>query len=202
MAITYKTCNGGTIPEYLCDPCEETEKGRIRGAALIHKSLLASMNTVVSPATAKNIERKTWWETQIEAGLIKTFPKVRGTYDGGAAITGTGFGDVKEKTIGKTHTVVINDPNHKGNAEFYDAVEENATDYVIAFITGSELRAATTVLQSAVAKDEVTDDVDSEVIWSLTCVWKQSARPYNVPIYALGDVKNVFNCIETATGGA
>jgi hypothetical protein len=200
MAIAYKTCNGGTIPDYICDPCEDTEKGRIRGAALIHKSLLSALATVVTPATTKNIETKAWWETQIEAGLIKTFPKVRGTYDGGAPITTTGFGDVKEKTIGKTHTVVINDPNHKGNATFYDAIEENATDYVPAFITGSELRAGTTTLQSAVAKDEVSDDVDSEVVWSMTLVWKQTARPYNVPIYVLGDVKNVFNCIDKTAG--
>lgn len=198
MAIIYKTCTSeGGIPDYICDACADGEKGRVRSIFFVHKSLLETLKAV-GVGLLKNIETKTWFETQIEAGLIIVVPNTRGTYDGGAASKVTGFGDVKEKTIGKIHTVVFNDPNHKGNGEFYGSIEDNAKDYALGFRTGSELRVATSVIETFESKDAVEEDTESLVLWNGTAVWTQKGRQKSIPIYDATEVIDVFNCIESA----
>ena len=195
MPIVYKTCTPvGGVPDYMCDPCTEGEKGRVRSVMFIDKSLLATLAAVV--LTKKNIETKAWIETQIEAGLIIIIPNVRGTYDGGASSKVTGFGDVKEKVIGKIHTVVFNDPNHSKNGEFYSALEDNCKQYVLGFRTASELRVGSVVLESFEAKDAVEEDTESLVLWNGTAVWTQKGTAKTLAIYDATDILDVFNCIE------
>jgi len=194
-ALVYKVCAADeTIPEYICDPCGEGEMGRVRGAAFVDKSLLPEL-------IKTNIENITWWEQQVNAGLINVIPSIRGTYDGGAPNTVTGFGDSKEKTTSKTHTVVFNDQNHKENQLFYQFLENNYKRYILAFRTGSELRVATNNLSSFVAADNVEDDIDSNVLWNCTTTWQQKAPNTLIPIFDLvDDVKDLFsNCLETTT---
>ena len=91
MAIIYKSCTpSGGVPEYMCDPCTEGEKGRVRSVMFINKSLLVTL-AVIGLGAKKNIETLSWIETQIEAGLIIIIPNVRGTYDGGAPSKVTGL---------------------------------------------------------------------------------------------------------------
>src|SRR5665647_1367071 len=195
MPIIYKTCTPiGGVPEYMCDPCTEGEKGRVRSIMFIDKSLLAVLSVVVLEKA--NIETKAWIETQIEAGLIIVIPNVRGTYDGGVSSKVTGFGDVKEKVIGKIHTVVFNDPNHKENGPFYSALEYNAKQFVFGFRTASELRVASIVLESFEAKDAVEEDTESLVLWNGTAVWTQKGTAKTLAIYDATDILDVFNCIE------
>lgn len=195
MPIIYKTCIPvGGVPEYMCDPCTEGEKGRVRSVMFIDESLLATLSVL---AVGKaNIESKAWVETQIEAGLIIIVPNVRGTYDGGISSKITGFGDVKEKVIGKIHTVVFNDPNHKENGAFYAALEDNAKQYVLAFRTASELRVGSLVLESFEAKDVVEEDTESLVLWNGTAVWTQKGTAKTLAIYDATEILSVFNCIE------
>jgi hypothetical protein len=192
MAIIYKTCTAdGTIPAYMCDPCGSTEGGRVRGAAYIHKSLKADL-------TKANVEAKTWWVTNIEAGLIKIIPSTRGTFDGGAKKVVTGFGDEKEKVIGKTFTAVVNDKNHTGNAPFYEGLENNYKDYIFAFRSEKELRVATDVMLGLEVKDPIEEDTDTTVSWQANVTWTQNAPKMLVPVYTLtDDVKGLFtDCIE------
>lgn len=200
MAIVYKKCVGPDgVGEYMCDPCITGEKGRVRGVAYIHKSLEEDITAESSVVGVKNIESKTWWETQILAGLIIVVPKTRGTYDGGTSNNVTGFGDKKEYRASKTHVVVYNDPNHTDNDEFYQSIEDNAEEFFLAWRTNAELRVSTETLMSVDAKDAVEEDVDSIVTWNVTCTWEQPRAKKNVPIYKLGTVKDVFNCVDTAS---
>lgn len=200
MAIVYKKCvEDDNVPEYICDPCLTTEKGRVRGAAYIHKSLASVLEAESGTPGTKNVETKTWWETQILAGLIKTIPKVRGTYDGGTSNMVTGYGDITEVKANKTHVVVINDPNHKGNDDFWQGMENVASDYLMAWRTETELRVANMPLDSIEAKDAVDEDTNSVVNWQVTNTWKQGSPKMNVAIYNLGGVKDVFECVDTAS---
>ena len=192
MSIIYKTCTvDGTLPDYICDPCGGSENGRLRGAAYIHKNLKASI-------TNANVASKSWWEEQIEADLIKVIPNTRGTFDGGTKKTVTGFGDDKEKIIGKTFTAVVNDINHTGNEGFYEALENNYKDYFFAFRTGKELRIATEVMTGLEVKDAVEEDTDTTVVWQANITWDQNSPKMLVPVYPLTeDVKNLFtSCVE------
>lgn len=201
MAILYKQCTPeGGVPAYVCDPCAEGEKGRVRSVMFIDKSLLATLAAVTAPATTKNIETKEWVETQIEAGLIIVIPNVRGTYDGGASSKVAGFGDVKEKVIGKIHTAVFNDPNHTDNGAFYAALEDNCKQYAFGFRTASELRVANVVLDTFEAKDAVEEDTESLVLWNGTAVWTQKGTTKTLDIYDATDILDVFNCIDTEEG--
>lgn len=198
MALVYKTCTTEYgIPDYICDPCAEGEKGRVRSVMFIDKSLLTAIAQIVEPATKPNVELKTWVETQIEAGLIIVVPNVRGTYDGGNPSKVSGFGDVKEKIIGKTHTVVFNDPNHAENGPFYSALEDNCKKFALAFRTETELRVASAVLETFEAKDPVEEDTESLVLWQGTAVWTQKGTKKTIDIYDATDILEVFNCIDT-----
>ena len=195
MAIIYKTCaQDGTIPDYVCDPCDKTEDGRVRGAAYIHKSL---KDTILKT----NVESFNWWENGIESGMIKVIPSTRGTFDGGAKQTVTGFGDEQDKVTKKTFTAVVNDKNHAGNELFYEALENNFKDYILAFRTKNELRIATDVMTGMEVKDAVEEDTTSIVVWQATITWDQSVPKTIVPIYTLTDeVKELFtNCVDTDT---
>lgn len=197
MAIVYKKCTpDGEIPAYLCDPCIVTEKGRVSGIAYVHKSLKDILTEESSTPGVKNVETKAWWETQILAGLIKMVPKTSGTYDGGTANMVAGYGRIPEHKASKTHIVVARDPNHTGNDEFWNAMENVANDYLMAWRTETELRVATEPLTSIDAKDAVEDDVNSDVVWEVTNTWDQRGLKKNVPIYNLGEVADVFECID------
>ena len=192
MSIIYKTCpQDGIIPDYMCDPCGATEKGRVRGVAYIHKSLKSTI-------TKQNVESLSWWENGIESGMIKIIPSTRGTFDGGAKVTVTGFGDEHELVTGKTFTVVFNDRNHTENEEFYEILENNFKNYILAFRTESELRIGTDALNSMEAKDNVEEDDASIVLWQATATWNQNKPKLIVPIYQLtDDVKDLFaNCVD------
>jgi hypothetical protein len=195
MAIVYKVCGAdGSIPEYLCDLCGEPEMGGLRGAAYIHKSLKAAI-------TSANVQDIDWWSGNIQNGKIFIIPSTRGTYDGGAKNTVTGFGDEQETVTGKTFTAVVNDRHHAQKQSFYESLEANAKDYIFGFRTGSELRIAKNVIQSVEAKDNVEEGIDTNVLWNATVIWKQN-KPYTtVPVYPLADeVKDLFsNCIEEIT---
>lgn len=191
--IVFKLCTvDDYIPDYFCDECGKAEMGRVRGVVFFHKSLKEQL-------TEQNLTAITWWEKQLSAKTIIVIPSVRGTFDGGAPISVTGFGDQAEKITGKTFTVVINDVNHTQNYKFYEGLENNYfKNYYFGFITESELRVGTDVITGFSAVDAVAEDVTSNVLWVSTISWIQEKPHSIVPIYELNDeVRNIFiNCIE------
>ncbi|MDR2085757.1 MAG: hypothetical protein LBP72_01125 [Dysgonamonadaceae bacterium] len=192
MAIVYKNCTeDGVFPGYACDPCGETEGGRVRGAVYFHKSLKSAL-------TNANLSLLTWWDTQIAAGKVKIIPSTRGTYDGGTKNTVTGFGDDQEKITGKTYVAVVNDPRHAGNLAFYQALENNYKDYIFGFRTEKELRVANDVMTGLEVKDPVEEDANSVVLWQANVTWIQKIPNTMVSVHILTDeVKELFsNCID------
>jgi len=191
--IVYKECLiDEYIPDYMCDECGKTESGRIRGAVFFHRSLKTQL-------TQSNFNKIVWWEQQLQAKTVIVIPSVRGTFDGGAPINVTGFGDQKEKVTGKNFTAVITDGNHTQNYKFYEGLENNYfKNYFFGFITGSEFRVGTDVILGFHAVDAVSDDPDSDVPWVSTITWKQDKPNSIVPIYELpDDVRDLFvHCID------
>ena len=180
-----------------CGACTVHVKGEAVRSCLTPVSSVAGQSvTTIEGLGGQHALQKAWIETQIEAGLIIIIPNVRGTYDGGASSKVTGFGDVKEKVIGKIHTVVFNDPNHKENGPFYSALEDNCKQFVLGFRTASELRVGSAVLESFEAKDAVEEDTESLVLWNGTAVWTQKGTAKTLTIYDASDILDVFNCIE------
>jgi hypothetical protein len=192
MSIIYKTCTeDGVIPEHICNSCDMLEHGRVSGSAYINKILKYDL-------TKQNVESLAWWEQQIEAGLIFINPNMRGTFDGGAKNTISGFGREKEKTTGKTFTAVVNDSNHSNNEAFYEGLENNYRDYIFAFCTENELRIGSDVINGLEVKDSIEEDTDSIVLWQATITWFQYKPKMLVSIYQLTDeLKDLFSkCIN------
>lgn len=191
MAIIIKTClPDGAIPEYICSLCYDVEDGGLRGAAYIHKSLKPVI-------TQTNVESREWWENNISSGLILIIPKTRGTFDGGAKQTVTGFGDEKELVTKKIFTAVVNDRNYKGNVDFYEMLENNFSNYLFCFRTGSILYIASNAITGIEVKNNVEEDTASMVLWQATITWEQKRPKMIVPQYEPGD-----DVIELFTGCA
>jgi hypothetical protein len=186
MTMIYKDClEGIDIGDYKYSNCRSTEKGGLRGAAYINKSLKGEIED--------NIEDAEWWKSNIVGGLILLIPSTRGTFDGGTKITTTGLGNDSEMTIGKTFSALVNDVNHTENKDFYEALEIKYRDYFFCFRTGREVRVGLEVIKSMEIKDPVEESVDSVVTWQANIVWTQDRPELLVPIYKLTDaVEDLF----------
>ena len=69
MPIVYKSCGTGDGKlEHFCDPCAESELGRVRGAAFIKKSYMAFDED--GNIDKAKIETEEFWTTGIENGDI------------------------------------------------------------------------------------------------------------------------------------
>ena len=109
------------VPEHVCNPCAEFEKGRVRAAAFIHKDYVATVKAAPDETSA--------WQAGIESGLIRIIPEISGTSNGGEKVSGAGYGDVKEKVTGRNFTVSYKDPDYDGNCNFYTELEKSRAWY-------------------------------------------------------------------------
>ena len=193
MALLFKVCGTEYIPPHTCSACISHEKGRLRGGAFIISQYIP--RTPDGKIDASQVESYAWWETGINNGDIFVVPKTRGTFDGGSAITAPGYGDLNEMVTGKTFTAVMNDPDHKENEEFYNAIASAPGSYHFAFRTGSELRISDKPVNIDPV-DAVEDDVNSDVVWAANITWDQDRK--TVQVFDLANVKPVFECFETS----
>jgi hypothetical protein len=192
MGVIYKLCTGeDSLSEHVCEACGGTEKGGLSGAVYFHRDIKSAL-------TESNLSSLSWWKTQIEAEKAVIVPTTRGTCDGGAKNTITGFGRKKEKVTGKTYTAVVNDAVHAGNLDFYQSLENGYDNYIFGFCTENELRIAGNTIRSVEVKDAVEEDIDSLVLWQATITWIQDAPETLLPVHVMTeDVKALFNgCIE------
>jgi hypothetical protein len=197
--IAYKVCGGNGIPVHTCKPCIKNEKGGVRGVAYIENDYLELARDATSKLIEKtSVETLEWWNTGILEGKIIVVPKTRGTFDGGSPQTGSGYGDVKEITIAKNFTLVANDPDHKDNEEFYEALASSPGAYHVAWRTESELRISDTPVNVDVV-DNTEEDIDSVVDWAATSTWTQSRK--TVQVFDITPVKTIFNCFEVEDDG-
>jgi len=193
MPLTFKICEKVNITPHICNGCIEVEQGGLRGGAFISSSYIPR---TPDGLISKDVENFSWWETGINEEKIYIVPRTRGTFDGGSPKTSPGYGDLNEIITGKTFTAVMSDPDHTDNEEFYAAIADAPGGYHFAWRTGNELRISDTGVNIDPA-DAVEEDVNSQVVWTVTITWDQSRK--TVQIFELN--KEVFQCFDT-TGDA
>jgi len=168
------------VPAYNCNPCPTLEKGRVSSVAFIKPGF-----SFIDPTNP------TEWVAAIEAGNVVMIPNTRGKFDGGTAKKADGYGRALERFSNYEFKLSFNDLNFYPNAAFYDTIDKT-TNWGMAFFTKTVLW----IVNEAVTfttKDEVTEDVESDVVWVTECSWQSTHHPMKFTAPA-----GVQNCFQTA----
>ncbi len=171
------------VPEHICNPCAEFEKGRVRAAAFIHKDYVATIKAAPDDTVA--------WQTGIEAKLIRIIPEISGTSNGGEKVSGAGYGDVKEKVTGRNFIVSYKDPNYKDNCNFYTEMEKSRAWY-FAYKTETLLHISDKAI-SIFANNPTSENVEDDVTWNVEATWFQKS-----PICPVDTPDDIFDCFQLA----
>ena len=179
MSIRYKSCESDASNLiHVCDPCNETELGRIRGIALVEEGTEISV-----PFTSQE------FESLIESGALIIIPKTTGSLSH-TPVYGPGYGDADQKKIADESTLAIKDPAYKQNTKFWEAAEKKSWNML--YRTETQLHYVKSSV-SITANAPVEDDISSEVVWNVEAKWKSKNKPQNSD---LEPVKAFFECHE------
>ncbi len=180
--IKYKECDStGANLIHSCSACTDTEMGRIRTLFLIKQG-----TKITVPL---NLEE---WTAAIEAGNIIAIPNVKGSSDGGSAITGDGYGDQTERLLGYDYTLTVSDPAYKDNSEFYQNAEKETWN--VAYCTETLLH-YTDQAVSLKATEAIEDGTDSEVVWSLELKFRTKDKPVKTD---KSPIATLLRCFEVS----
>lgn len=170
MSIYYPEGCEAEVPDHICDPCPSPEHGRVRSIAFIKSSF--SFTDQSDP---------TEWVTGINNRDIIVIPEVLGSFDGGAAVEGPGYGDQSTKVTGYNFSLLFKDPNYRENCAFYNGIK-NARNYKIAWRTETQTHISDNTV-SVIPKQPVTEDLASEVVWDVEVKFAQAdlACPFDTP---------------------
>lgn len=195
MSLQRITCEeaSGDALIHVCDPCEH-ENGRVRGVALIdpsydYQTLIAKLK---GDAAAQS-QAAALFETAIEDGKIHLISETNGTFDGGAAQTGDGYGDEENRLLGYLYTLAYKDPSYSGNKDFYERIEKE--HWIPMWRTETLLHFADKPA-SVQAIAPVEADLTSAVAWNVTNTWKSKKKPEITTLEPLA--KYFEGCWETA----
>ncbi len=169
------------IPEHVCNPCADTEKGRVRAIAFIHKDYLASI--VAAPGDTSV------WTTGINSSLVRIIPEVSGTSNGGEKVSGAGYGNKKEKVTGRNYTVAYKDPNYADNCSFYTELEKSSVWYM-AYKTETLLHISGNPI-SVFVGNPATENLEDDIVWMVESNWYQKA-----PVCPVDAPDDVFDCFQ------
>lgn len=183
MSLQRITCGeaSGENLIHSCDPCGR-ELGRIRGVALVDGSvdlteLIDALKTGNNAQTAQ-----TTFESLIESGKLHLISETTGTFDGGSAQTGDGYGDEETRLLGYLYTLSFKDPSYSGNKDFYERAENE--HWKLIWRTETLLHFADKVANiQAIAP--VEQDLTSAVAWNVTATWKSKNKPDIAPLAPL-----------------
>lgn len=178
MAYYPSNCND-IEPHFACS-CE-TELGRVRGVALIHKSFYSQI--------AYDPEDVTTWDSGINSGLIILLPETNGEYNQDP-INVRGFGYSEETLLAFAHTVSYTDPDYVGNLNHYNSIN-GSRNYHIAFVTETMLHLSQRPC-TIVATMPVKNSVKEDVLFTVTAKWTHDKLPQT---YLKPD--GVFICATT-----
>jgi hypothetical protein len=182
LQMSYAYNCDAELPPHTCNPCDtDREFGRVRSVALVSKDFLPTL--LANPTDAAV------WQQGIDQGKIVIIPATSGSFDPGDPKELRGFGDNKSSNGPREQTLNYFDPNLTENYQFYNAIT-NVTNKVLAFRTSSQVHIAD-VTAKIVAKDNVEDDLESEVVWNVTCKWTSINIPQIHDASALG---TIFSC--------
>lgn len=183
MSLQRITCGeaSGENLIHSCDPCGR-ELGRIRGVALVDGSvdlteLIDALKTGNNAQTAQ-----TTFESLIESGKLHLISETTGTFDGGSAQTGDGYGDEETRLLGYLYTLSFKDPSYSGNKDFYERAENEHWKLIWRTETLLHFADKPAGIQ-AIAP--VEQDLTSAVAWNVTATWKSKNKPDIAPLAPL-----------------
>ena len=162
---------------HVCDPCTR-ELGRVRGVILFEGSFdIAALTEKIKAGNTEEAEQLI--ETAVTSGQAHLISETTGTFDGGSAQTGDGYGDAETRLLGYLYTLSFKDPSYAPNCEFWEKAENN--HWYVAFRTETMLHFADKPAGiQAIAP--VEQDLTSAVAWNITATWKSKKKPIVVPL--------------------
>jgi hypothetical protein len=156
--------------DYFCNSCIDEENGRISAVAFTKRGV-----PIVDWSDPQN------WKDVICNGLGRIIPEVRGTYDGSAPVTNTGYGRVQTRKTSANHTVNYMHIWQAENVDFYNNLSRS-TEYDFFFATETKLwRANAPVYISPTSP--IAENVDSLIEFNVTVIWTKFELPevYDLP---------------------
>ena len=132
-------------------------------------------------AMAVDVRSAVFFDAKAVSDLIS---ETRGTFDGGAAQTGDGYGDEETRLLGYLYTLNFKDPSYAPNTEFWEKAENG--HWIVAWRTETKLHFADKPAGiQAIAP--VEQDLTSAVAWNVTATWKSKKKPVVVDLEPLAD---------------
>jgi len=170
MSVYYPTGCDTDVPSHYCDSCEAPELGRVSSIAFIKNTF--SFTDITNPVE---------WQTGFAAGDIVLIPMTKGTFDGGSEVEVPGYGRQATRLVGYNFQLQYQDPNYRGNCNFYNALKRSRA-YKVAYATETQIHISDTTV-SVIPKNPVQDDVNSEVVWDVIVKWAgfDSPCPFDIP---------------------
>lgn len=192
MSLQRITCGdvAGETLVHSCDPCE-VELGRVRGVALVDGSV--DLAPLIDALKESNENATTIFEGLVEAGQLHLVSESIGTFDGGSAQTGDGYGDEETRLLGYLYTLSYKDPSYKSNKDFYERIEKEHWKAIWRTETLLHFADKPATIQAIAPVEE---DLTSAVVWNVTATWKSKKKPDIAPIGALA--KYFEGCWENA----
>ncbi len=164
-------CPGGRVREF----------GRARRGGFIKESYLATIKANPTDLAA--------WEYGVANGLITILPETSGEFDPGTPSELPGYGDRRISKGPRTMTLTLNDPDYFDNYHYYNEIA-NRTSEVPFYVTSSILHLFDKPA-SIHASDPVEDNLESEVVWQVTCEVVSENLPSKHKVEA---IKSIFDC--------
>ncbi len=180
----YGNCIEDTLDAHICQNClDQTEEhAGIRRGAWVHKNRYAAI--AADPTNAAV------WQAGIDANEIIILPELRGTYDGGTAVFGAGWGDSKQTYTGSSFKATISDRVYQDNWPHYRSLV-GKNNWHLVFLTETQGHITGKTVTVA-PKPIVTDNTEDVVFWQSEVSWSEyfSPSPFLAPL-------EIFACIPT-----
>lgn len=174
---------------HTCDPCNDVERGRVRSIVMVDPLGDVTMEALQALELQK-------WTDAIDAGQITLLPRVIGSFDGGTAVEGDGYGDETSRLIGYNYTLDAKDPSYAANIAFWQAAEKKTwwlayrTESLIHFVKGAV---------KVQAKAPVEEGLDTDVVWNLHFTWASDEKPVAKAFEPIADLFTK-GCVAKGSG--
>lgn len=152
---------------HTCDPCNNVERGRIRSIVLVDPAGSTSISDLEDMVLDD-------WKSAVDAGDIIILPRVIGSFDGGTAVEGDGYGDESSRLIGWNYTLDAKDPSYASNIEFWQTAEKKT--WKLAYRTETLIHFVDAMVRVQ-AKAPVEEGLDTDVVWNLHFAWNSYSKP-------------------------
>lgn len=170
MPLVYYPGCPDAQPAFICTDCPATEKGDIRGVALIKEDF-----------SFTDITDEVEWQVGINDGNIFVFTETKGTLESAENLV-PGFGDVIEELDSYTHTVNITTKNYLENCDAWNVVKNNQT-WKLYYRTQTQghLSAVPVLI---VPKAPITEGKTNAIYRQAIMKWQEEDIPCNTDIPA------------------